>query len=310
MPTLYWSGYLLWWVMVQLQGVLVALVTPMCGHDIDFKAFKGLIQYHCAAGTDAVVILGTTGEAGTLTEQERTQLITLAVETAQKKLPIWVGTGSQSTAQACLWSKQAEVLGAQGCMVVTPYYVRPTQPGIVAHFRHISQATTLPLMVYDVPKRTGCVLELATLKTLHESASIVAYKDATNDLSRVSWLRNACPRWSLLSGDDLSCSAFIFAGGHGIVSVVANCLPQYLQKMVHLIRTKDLGGAFEIEAAFYPIAKLLAQHANPIMIKWLLHQLGMISIGIRLPLLWFNPEEHQGAVEVVTIIKDIQVFSQ
>jgi 4-hydroxy-tetrahydrodipicolinate synthase len=292
--------------MKDCQIVFVALVTPMRGHLIDFEAFERLINFHCEQKTDALVILGTTGECVTITDDERTKLIQVALRVSGNRISIWVGTGTNCTAKSIAYTRQAAELGASGCMVVTPYYNKPTQKGIISHFSQICGASDLPVMLYDVPSRTQCKLTCETLKALHQLPSIVAYKDATGDLSRVAFCKEHCPKWRLLCGADTLNSAFIFAGGHGVVSVLANCIPHLMKQMITCIQSKEYAAGYEYEARLYPLVQFLDKETNPIVIKWILYQLGKLDVGIRLPLLWLDDSHAIRGNQVIELLNQLE----
>jgi 4-hydroxy-tetrahydrodipicolinate synthase len=279
-------------------GNWVALVTPMHSDlTLDTQALLRLLDWHIAEGTAGIVILGTTGEAPTLSADERTELITTTLQHVAGRLPIIVGVGSHCTNTAVRSAKQAMQLGADGVLLVTPYYNRPTQRGLVAHCTAVADAITIPVMLYNVPTRTGCDLLPETVALLSQHERIVALKEATGDLSRLDDLLALDLDLALLSGDDETACAFIRKGGVGVVSVVGNIVPAQLQAMVQAARGGDVESAEALNKQLAPLTQFLFVESNPIPVKWLLSAMGHIKPGIRLPLTALAEEFHaQGQV--------------
>ncbi len=266
-------------------GNWVALVTPMHPDlTLDTQALLRLLDWHIAEGTAGIVVLGTTGEAPTLSADERIELITVTLQHVAGRLPIIVGVGSHCTDTAVHFAKQAMQLGADGVLLVTPYYNRPTQRGLVAHCTAVADAITIPVMLYNVPKRTGCDLLPETVALLSQHERIVALKEATGDLSRLDALLALDLDLALLSGDDETACAFIRKGGVGVVSVVGNVVPAQLQAMVQAARGGDVESAEALNKQLAPLTQFLFVESNPIPVKWLLSAMGHIKPGIRLPL--------------------------
>jgi 4-hydroxy-tetrahydrodipicolinate synthase len=215
------------------QGSLVALITPMTSTgEIDFPKFYSLVEMHIQQGTDGIVVMGTTGECPTITELERKKLITTAVEISKGQIPIIVGTGTYSTMQTIYLTEQAMELGADACLVVTPYYNRPTQEGLFQHFKAVAEAVAIPIILYNVAGRTGCDLLPETVERLSHISNIIGIKEASSDLSRGKELYSLCKgAFNLYSGDDASALAFILQGGKGVISVTANIAPKAMHAM-------------------------------------------------------------------------------
>lgn len=281
------------------HGSYVALITPMdASGKIDEEAFVHLLKWHVKAGTSGIVLLGTTAETPTLSVDEKERLMVLAKETLAGQLPLVVGVGTNSTQSTIEQAEVAEQMGMDGLLVVTPYYNKPPQRGLVAHFKAVAHATKLPIMLYDVPARTGVKLSMDSLKALHAVESICGIKDASGDLDRVALMRQAMPRWSLLTGNDDQAGAFLRLGGHGVVSVSANVVPNKIAQMCALFAKEDITGG-ELQAAkLAALNKTLFCESNPIPVKWALHAMGLVENGIRLPLVPLS-EDKQGLVRAV-----------
>lgn len=284
------------------NGSIVALVAPMHTNGaIDIPSFRELILWHISAGTHGIVVNGTTGESATLNREERIELLTAAVETAAGRIPIIAGTGSASTSSTVQETRAASDCGVDACMVVTPYYNRPTQEGLALHYTAVAESTDLPIFVYNVPSRTGCDLQPATLASLAHLKNIIGIKDATGDLTRVAAMQALVgDRFCLLSGDDSSCLDFIRAGGQGVVSVTANLAPELMKRMLELSLNGNFADAEEINNRLALLHRALMVETNPIPSKWALAQLNKIQAGIRLPLTPLTQPMHNMVREALT----------
>lgn len=264
------------------SNCLVALVTPMhLDGCIDMAAFEQLVLKQISAGC-GLVVLGTTGEAPTITQDERCQLIELAVAKAAGKVPVWVGTGSNNTKQAIELSLQAKALGCDGLLISTPYYNKPMQEGLYQHYKSIAEAVDMPIMLYNVPGRTACDLQPETVARLASIPSIVAIKEASGDLDRIPAL--VTTGLKVYSGNDNETMGFVRAGGVGVVSVAANILPEAMVALVTSLHAGYLLRAEQIDKALAPINQALFIESNPIPAKWLLASIMRHDNGIRLPL--------------------------
>lgn len=283
------------------NGSIVALVTPMDSDGaIDIPSFRELILWHISAGTNGIVVNGTTGEGATLSREERIELLTAAVETAAGRIPIIAGTGSASTMATVQETRAASDCGVDACMVVTPYYNRPTQEGLALHYTAVAESTELPVLVYNVPSRTGCDLQPATLAGLAHIKNIVGIKDATGDITRVAAMQAlAGDRFCLLSGDDLSSLDFVRAGGNGVVSVTANLTPELMQKTMELGLNGNFADAEQINDSLSLLHRALMAETNPIPTKWALARLNKIKEGIRLPLTPLTQPMHNLVLEAL-----------
>ncbi len=285
-----------------MRGSLVALVTPMdAAGAVDYSAVDELIDWHVEAGTSALVVAGTTGESATLTHDEHAELIHYVAGQASGRIPVVAGTGSNSTAQTIALSKAVADAGIVAHLVVTPYYNKPTQEGMVRHFTAIADAVEQPLILYNVPARTGVDLLPDTVGRLAEHPRIGALKEATGEVERVERLRALCgEEFSLYSGDDATARALMLAGGDGVISVTANVAPQAMAEMCKAALAGDSVLAGERDAPLAALHDSLFVESNPIPVKWALNRMNRIGGGIRLPLTRLSAPHHarlQGALE-------------
>jgi 4-hydroxy-tetrahydrodipicolinate synthase len=276
------------------SGSIVALVTPMAADgSISYPELGRLIDFHVEQGTDGLVIAGTTGESATLEHEEHIDLIARSCEFAAGRIPIIAGTGSNSTAQTLRLSQAVDKLGIAGVLVVTPYYNKPTQRGMVAHFSHVADSISVPLILYNVPGRTAVDLLPATVIELSKHGNICGVKEATGDLDRVGVIRDgAGADFDLLSGDDATCCEFMLLGGDGVISVTANVAPRAMHELCAAARGGQRDAAERIDAALQPLHGELFLESNPIPVKWAVQRMGLISAGIRLPLTQLSSEYH------------------
>jgi 4-hydroxy-tetrahydrodipicolinate synthase len=269
-----------------LAGSMVALVTPMNADGTVNHADLGrLIDFHVAEGTEALIIAGTTGESATLDHDEHLELLRVSCELARHRIPIIAGTGSNSTAQTLRLSREADQLNVDAFLLVTPYYNKPTQEGMYRHFCSIADAVKRPVILYNVPSRTGVDLKPETVVRLASHPNIRSIKEATGDLARVDMLKERCgPDFWLLSGDDATACAFMLRGGHGVISVTANVAPKAMRALCDAARAGRRAEAEKIDATLQPLHQKLFLESNPIPVKWAVEQMGLIGSGIRLPL--------------------------
>jgi 4-hydroxy-tetrahydrodipicolinate synthase len=276
------------------RGSLVALVTPMTeSGDIDLVAFGRLLDWHAREGSDGLVIGGTTGESATVTASESAELLQIAVQRVGGRLPVIAGTGTHSTAESVERTRTACELGADGVLVVTPYYNRPTQEGLYRHFSVIADAASVPLILYNVPSRTACDLLPETVERLSGHPQIIGIKEATGSVARGTEILERCgDDFLLLSGDDASCRALIGAGAQGVVTVTGNVAPRLMHEMVEAALADDKDGAGELDERLSGLHTALFVESNPIPAKWALWRLGLIGPGIRLPLVGLSDAHH------------------
>jgi 4-hydroxy-tetrahydrodipicolinate synthase len=277
-----------------LTGSMVAVITPMDeGGAIDYRDFGRLVDFHVAAGTEALVVAGTTGESATLDHEEHIALLERACEIAAGRIPIVAGTGSNSTAQTLKLSRAVDRLPIVAFLVVTPYYNKPTQEGMIRHFSAVADAVGHPLILYNVPGRTGVDLKPQTVIELSRHPNIRAVKEATGELDRVQVLREGCgPEFALLSGDDATACEFMLRGGDGVISVTANVAPAAMRRLCDAARAGRRAEAERIDAPLQGLHRTLFSESNPIPVKWAVQQMGLAGPGIRLPLTPFAPQFH------------------
>ena len=269
-----------------ITGSLVALVTPMLDNgDIDFAAYKALIDWHIEQGTDAIVAVGTSGESPTVSVDEHCDLIKVAVQHARGRIPIIAGAGGNSTREAIALSEFARAAGVTATLQVVPYYNKPTQEGLYQHFKAIAEQVDCDIILYNVPGRTVADLSNETVLRLAQIPNIIGIKDATGDVGRgIALIKDAPADFAVYSGDDMTAAALIMMGAKGNVSVTANVAP----KMMHELCTAALNGDVKtvraLNAKLCDLNKQLFIEANPIPVKWALHTLGKMPLGTRLPL--------------------------
>ena len=278
-------------------GSSVALITPMFDDGaIDYVALDNLIDFHIDAGTTSIVSVGTTGESATLGVKEHLKVIKHTIEYAAKRIPVIAGTGANSTSEAIELTQEAKNLGADACLLVTPYYNKPTQEGLYQHFKLIAETVDIDQLLYNVPGRTAVDMSVETTLRLAEIKNIIGIKDATGDLSVIKQLVGRCPEdFLLLTGDDATALDFILCGGHGGISVTANIVPKELQKVYLSAMSDQSDLAKELNKKLESLHEHLFLEANPIPVKWALHKMGKCHKGIRLPLLVLS-EEYQSVI--------------
>ena len=281
--------------MTTITGSIVAIVTPM--HEdgsLDLAGMRRLVDFHVQEGTDAICVVGTTGESPTVDIDEHHELIRLVVEQAAGRVPVIAGAGANSTAEAIELTQFAKEAGADAALSVVPYYNKPTQEGLYRHFRAIAEAVDIPVILYNVPGRTVADMSNETTLRLAQIPNIVGIKDATGNIDRVGDLIARAPQgFAVYSGDDASACAAILMGGQGDISVVANVAPRLMHEMCAAALAGDLAKAREIHFRLLPLHRQLFCEANPIPVKWACQQLGLIGEGIRLPLTPLSAEYHE-----------------
>lgn len=290
-----------------LTGSMVALVTPMSADTaVDYGQLRQLIDFHIEAGTEALIIAGTTGESATLTHDEHLELLERSCEFAAGRIPIMAGTGSNSTRQTLELSIEACHLAIDALLIVTPYYNKPTQEGLVRHYTAVADAVDKPVYLYNVPGRTAVDLKPGTVIRLAAHPNIVGIKDATAEIDRVAVLRQgAGAEFVLLSGDDLSSREFMLAGGDGVISVTGNVAPAALRALCDAARAGRADEAASIDARLVDLHRDLFIESNPIPVKWAAQRMGLIGPGIRLPLTELAAA-HRPAVEAAMAAAGIQ----
>lgn len=268
------------------QGSMVALVTPMLDDgSIDDKALADLIEFHVESGTDAIVAVGTTGESATLTVPEHAKVIRQVIDIVAKRVPVIAGTGANATAEAVELTAHAKEAGADACLLVTPYYNKPTQEGLYLHYQRIAASVDIPQILYNVPGRTALDMLPETTARLSQLDNIVGIKEAFGTVDRIKRLLDECVSgFMVVTGDDATAMESMLAGAHGDISVTANVVPAEMHQMCRAAIAGDRSTAEGIEARIKDLHQVLFHESNPIPVKWALQAMGRIGTGIRLPL--------------------------
>ena len=274
------------------KGSNVALITPMFDDGaVDYDALNNLIDFHIDAGTSSIVSVGTTGESATVGVKEHLKIIKHTIQYAARRIPIIAGTGANSTSEAIELTQEAKNLGADACLLVTPYYNKPTQEGLFHHFKLIADSVDIDQILYNVPGRTAVNMSVETTARLSKISNIIGIKDATGDLTIIRELVKSCPEdFLLLTGDDATALDFLLLGGHGGISVTANVTPKELQKVYMTAIAGNAEVARQANKELTNLHQNLFLESNPIPVKWALHKMGLCSKGIRLPLLELSSE--------------------
>ncbi len=267
------------------QGAIVAIVTPFRNGKVDEEALRRLIEEQIVAGTDGIVPCGTTGESTTLSHEEHDRVIEITVDAAKKRVPVIAGTGSNSTAEALRLTKHAMKAGADAALVVCPYYNKPTQEGLFLHYKAIADEVPIPIIIYNIQGRTGVNMSTETLARLADIPNIVGVKEASGSLKQMSDAIRLCgPDFSVLSGDDIFTLGLLALGGHGVISVISNVVPQDMAAMVDAFTAGDLAKARVLHHRMSPLIDALFIETNPIPVKTALAMMGKIDYELRLPL--------------------------
>jgi 4-hydroxy-tetrahydrodipicolinate synthase len=292
-----------------IKGSIVAIVTPM--HEdgsVDRDCLRKLIDWHVAEGTDAIVIVGTTGESATLSPEEHGELVKLAVEHSAGRIPVIAGTGGNSTVEAIALTRHAQQVGADASLQVVPYYNRPTQEGMYRHFKAIAEAVDLPIILYNVPGRTVADLANETVARLAPIPNIVGIKDATGNIGRgIELLRMVDKSFAVYSGDDATAMALMFCGGVGNISVTANVAPRGMHELCVAAMAGDIARAVEINNRLLSLHAKLFVEPNPVPVKWALAEMGLMPAGLRLPLAPLAEQFHD---TVRAALREAGVLSQ
>ncbi|HED12541.1 MAG TPA: 4-hydroxy-tetrahydrodipicolinate synthase [Gammaproteobacteria bacterium] len=268
------------------EGSIVALVTPMHQDgSVDYSALKRLVEFHVENETSAIVSVGTTGESATLSPHEHIEVIARTVEYAAGRIPVIGGTGGNATSEAIELTRQSAQVGVAGCLIVVPYYNKPTQEGLYLHFKAIAEAVAIPQILYNVPSRTACDLSNSVAIRLSQIDNIVGIKDATSDMDRARELVQAtADDFAVLSGNDDTALELMRCGGSGVISVTANVAPREVKQVISAALAGEWEQATAFDAALQDLHRVMFVESNPIPAKWALQQLGLIGPGIRLPM--------------------------
>lgn len=277
-----------------LQGSLVAIVTPMFEDgSLDLDALRALIDFHISAGTDGIVIVGTSGESPTVDFDEHCLLIKTTVAHVAGRIAVIAGTGANSTKEAIELTQAAKALGVNACLLVVPYYNKPSQEGLYQHFSAVAGAVDIPQILYNVPGRTSCDISNDTVLRLAKVKNIVGIKDATGGIERGTDLLLRAPKdFAIYSGDDATGMALMLLGAHGVISVTANVAPKLMREMCVAAMSGDVKTACAINAKLFGLHQKLFVEANPIPVKWVLQQMALIKTGIRLPMVNLSAQYH------------------
>ncbi len=277
-----------------ITGSIVALVTPMLENGkVDWGALDRLIDFHIDNGTDSIVAVGTTGESATLDVKEHCLVIKHVVNRVAGRIPVIAGTGANSTAEAIELTETAHQSGADACLLVTPYYNKPTQEGLFQHHKAISDAVEIPQILYNVPGRTACDMLPETVARISELKNVVGIKEATGDLERAKQVIELVGKdFAVYSGDDPTAYELILLGGHGNISVTANVLPAEMSKLCQLALDGKAEEAKALNDSLMPVHEAMFVESNPIPVKWALADMGIMGEGIRLPLTVLDSKYH------------------
>jgi 4-hydroxy-tetrahydrodipicolinate synthase len=275
--------------MQALHGSLVALVTPMSPNgDIDYVSLEKLIDWHIAEGTNGIVSVGTTGESSTLNPIEHIEVIDFTVKHVNKRIPVIAGTGANSTQEAIELTQESKKLGSDYALLVTPYYNKPNQRGLIAHYEAVANSVDIPQILYNVPSRTACDLVPSSVQVLSEHKNIIGIKEALDSMDRIKELvkisSHASNNFSIYSGDDPTFMESLALGAHGVISVAANIVPKSISDICSMVKSNNLNGAKELNFINKELFRLLFIESNPIPAKWMLYKMGLIQNAIRLPL--------------------------
>ena len=295
-----------------LTGSIVALVTPMHENGgVAWEALDELIEWHVASGTHGIVPMGTTGESATLDTQEHLQVIKRTIDRVAGRVPVIAGTGSNSTAEAIHQTQEAEAAGADACLLVTPYYNRPTQEGLFRHFEAIATATSVPIVLYNVPPRTGCDMTAETVRRLASIQGVVGIKEACGDAARVTQILAAvsdqdAENFFVLSGEDAQTLQMMELGAVGTISVTANVLPAEMSAFCSAHLGGDLSRAQALDQQLQPVHDIMFVESSPTPAKWALADMGRIPGGIRLPLIPLSSEHHEAVRQRIQLAGNSQ----
>ncbi|MDR3073284.1 MAG: 4-hydroxy-tetrahydrodipicolinate synthase [Deltaproteobacteria bacterium] len=280
---------------MQFVGAYTALVTPFRNGKVDEEKFRELIEWQIREGIDGLVPCGTTGESATLTHEEHETVIKICIDQVKKRVPVIAGAGSNNTAEAIRLTRFAKEAGADAALHITPYYNKPTQAGLFAHYKTIGDAVALPLIVYNVPGRTSVNVAAATMAKMYkEIPNVVGCKEATGDMAHVSAMLEYCgPGLELLSGDDFTVLPTLALGGCGVISVVSNILPKTMAQLCAAFRANDLAAARTLHYSTMPLSRACFVETNPIPVKTALAKMGKMGVEMRLPLVPMLPENEK-----------------
>lgn len=284
-----------------IRGSMVALATPMHPNgDLDWEALDRVVDIHLENGTDSIVAVGTSGESATLDYDEHLEVVERVVKRVAGRIPVIAGTGANSTREAIEMTRGAKEAGADACLLVTPYYNKPTQEGLVLHYTAVAEAVDIPQILYNVPGRTACDMQPETVVRLSAVKNIVGIKEATGDIDRARFLvENTPDDFAIYSGDDGTAIELILAGGQGNISVTANIAPAQMSELCRLGLEGKADEARALQTKLMPLHSAMFTESNPIPVKWAMHELGWCDTGIRLPLTPLSANLRASLVDVL-----------
>ena len=286
------------------RGSMVALVTPMLDDNVDVERLRELVEFHIQAGTHGIVAAGTTGEAGTLTHNEKRLVIKTVIEQAHERIPVIAGTAANATKECIELTDHAMREGAHAALIMTPAYIKPTQEGLYQHYRHIAEAVAIPIILYNVPSRTACDLLPETVARLAHLSNIVGIKEATGQITRLKQILQDCQgQIDVYSGDDLTAAEWMLAGAKGVISVTANVAPKHMAKMCDAAIDGDKGACLAFNEQLMRLHQLMFIESNPIPAKWAVSRMGLMSNEIRMPLMRLSHEHHEVLEQAMSVLK-------
>ena len=290
-----------------LQGSLVAIVTPLNkSGEVDYASLENLLNWHIEEGTDGIVSVGTTGESATLDVKEHIEVIDFTVKFINKRIPVIAGTGANSTHEAVELSQEAKLRGADYVLLVTPYYNKPNQKGLIKHYEKIANSVDIKQVLYNVPSRTACDMSPETVETLSKHENIVGVKEAVDNVERIRQLVNIskkCKNFSILSGDDPTFMSSLIQGAHGVISVAANVIPNPISQICKYVKADKYDEAEKLNKLYDDLYGLLFVESNPIPLKWMMYKMGLIENSIRLPLTELDETFHDTTLSELKKLK-------
>ena len=287
------------------RGSIVALVTPLQDDKVDVPRLRELVEYHISAGTHAIVAAGTTGEAGTLSHDEKLLVIRTVVDQARERIPVIAGTAANATKDCIELTRQAMECGVHAALVMTPAYIRPTQQGLYLHYSQLAANVAIPLILYNVPSRTACDLLPETVAKLAHISNIVGIKDATGNMTRLQQILRACENSiDVFSGDDETAASWLLAGAKGVISISSNVAANKMAKLCDAAMDDDSSACLRINEQLMPLHKLMCIESNPIPAKWALGKMGLIRNELRLPLTSLSETHHQ---DLEQVLRDLEL---
>ena len=282
------------------NGSIVALVTPLKDDKVDVDRLCELIEFHIEMGTHGLVAAGTTGESGTLSEEEKLLVIKTVIEQTKERVPVIAGTSANATKTCIALTRQAMELGAHAALIMTPAYIKPTQEGLYQHYQQIAQEVGMPIILYNVPGRTAIDMLPETVARLAQISNIVGIKEATGQMARLQQILRLCPgNMDVYSGDDPTAAAWMLAGAKGVISVTANVAPKLMAKMCDLAMDNEHSACTKLQEQLMPLHELMFVESNPIPAKWALSKMNLIGKEIRLPLTELSKQHHQPLEKVL-----------